>query len=130
MTVPRGTRQPALPDKRGPAREMERPSCGWFLMRLAKGAVEVAASIQYERTEHEPDCVENRMERSSVLTGRINGEVCDWREIWHSRTKGITKAEHDWRIADSTWAKRYAPTLPEADPRKKVDLRTVPMPFD
>ena len=118
-----------MSDKRGPAREMERPSCGYFLLRLAKGAVEVAASIQYERTEHEPDCVENVMDRPSVLTGRINGEVCDWREIWHSRTKEITKAEHDFRVADSAWAKQHAPHEPTADPRKAIDLLTIRPPF-
>ena len=118
-----------MSDKRGPTREMERPSCGYFLLRLAKGAVEVAASIQYERTEHEPDCPDNRMERSAVLTGRINGEVCDWREIWHSRTKEISKSEHDFRVADHVWARAHAQHLPEANPHKAVRLADVPVPF-
>jgi hypothetical protein len=109
---------------------MERPQCGWFLLRLTRGAVEVAASIQYERTEHEPDCPENRMDRPSVLTGRINGEVCDWREIWHSRTKEITEADYKFLLAERAWALKYAPNDPAAaDPHKPLDLRSAPMPF-
>ncbi len=133
MTVPHGTRQPAPPDKRGPAREMGKPECGHWLVILTRGGVPTPARIYIAReAEHEGlpiDPWPNSETRILGIFADIAGEPVDVDEVWLKRGQPITESEYRYRVADHDWAKRYAPHLPEADPRKAVRLADVPVPF-
>ncbi len=103
-------------------RQIDKPMPGYWMIRLAKGAPEVPACIEYEQTTHEPGNPENVMERSAVLTARIRGEVVPIDRVWLRRGRTITKAEHDFQVADARWAERHAPAEPKANPDKPIDL--------
>ena len=65
-----------------------------------------------------------------VLCCFVNGAEADVVETWH-RCAGnpITKAEYQFRLDDHEWTKKYAPSAPEADPRRPVDLDKIPPAF-
>lgn len=98
---------------------------GYWAIKLAKGAVEVGACIQYERTHFEPGNPENLMDRSAILTARVNGEIVPLDRVWLTRGRVVDKAEYDWLVADRAWAKKHRPDSPEANPSKKIDWKTV-----
>jgi hypothetical protein len=109
--------------------QLDKPECGWWRVRLTKGGPFAAASIQYEQTLHEPGEPSNLMERSAIMTARINGEVVLLADVWERRKEPITKASHDYMVADTAWAKKFSPDEPQANPRKKVDWLQAPLPF-
>ena len=115
--------------ERGAPRQMLRPEPGYWLIRLVKGGPECPACIQYEQTKFEPGNPSNCMDRSSILTARINGEIVRWERVWHTRGRTIDKAEHDFRVADGDWAAANAPDEPMADPTRRIDHLQVPLPF-
>lgn len=108
---------------------IDQPGCGYWVMRAVKGGPEVPASIQWERTEHEPGIPDNLMDRSPILTARIAGSVVEWGRVWNWTKREVTKEEHDFRLADMAWAKANRPNLPIANPRKKLDLMQAEIPF-
>lgn len=114
---------------RGESRTMLDPKPGYWLIRLRKGAAEVPASIQFEQTVAEPGAPGNLMERSPILTARINGEIVPWERVWHTRGRPIDKAEHDYRVAMTDWAVANEPAHPAADATRAIDTLTVPLPF-
>lgn len=107
-------------------RQIDRPQPGYWMIRLVKGAPEVPACIQYEQTTHEPGNPENLMERSAILTARINGDVVRMDRVWLRRGRSITKAEHDFQVADARWAAKHSPGEPKANPDRPVDLNSIP----
>ena len=111
------------------ARFVEQPKTGWWLMRAVKGGPEVPASIQWERTEHEPGEPQNLMDRSPVLTARIAGRIVALDRVWNWTKREISKAEFDYRTSEAAWAAVHAPHEPAANPRKKLDLMQAPLPF-
>lgn len=108
---------------------IKQPGTGYWMMRAVKGGPEVPASIQWERTEHEPGEPGNLMDRSPVLTARIAGDIVSWDRVWNWTKREIGRAEHDYRLADMAWAKANRPDLPIANPRKKLDLMQAEIPF-
>lgn len=99
-----------------PRRRIDDPQVGFWMVRLVKGGREVPACIQYESTTSEPGNPENLMERSPMLTARINGEIVDTGEVWERRGREISKAEYD-----------AAPII--ADPLTPIDLMHSALPF-
>ena len=65
------------------------------------------------------------MDRSPILTARINGEIVPIDEVWTRRGRPISEAEYRYLVADRQWAKRWAPHLPEANPYRRIDPRQV-----
>jgi hypothetical protein len=96
------------------------------MVRMAKGAAEVPARIAWERTEHEPGDPSNLMDRSPILTARINGELVAVDEVWLRRGRAIDQAEYDFQLADVAWARQHAPSDPKANHRDPVDLTSAP----
>lgn len=111
---------------RGDSRQIDRPRCGYWAVRLTAGAPEVGASIQWEQTTFEPGEHMNLMERSPILTARLDGRIVTVEEVWTRRGREISPEEYFWLIEDRKWARRYAPHLPEANPTKAADLRAIP----
>lgn len=69
-------------------------------------------------------------ERPAVLLAEINGKPVHTQDAW-VRLYGnpITEAEYRFMMADSAWARQYAPTDPAATPAKPVNIREMPSPF-
>jgi hypothetical protein len=84
----------------------------------------VPACIQWEQTLADPETGEP-MQRSSVLTARIDGHIVHWDRVWHTRGDPITKQQHDYIVALRKWQKRYAPKE-WIDPYKPLDLVSLP----
>lgn len=112
-----------------PLRHIDTPQPGFWMVRLVKGGPEVPAAIQWELTRHEPGNPTNRMERSPILTARIQGEIVPVEMVWLRRGRPITEAEFRFQIADTEWAKTYAPAEPKANPKAPIDLLQAPLPF-
>lgn len=110
-------------------RVISRPEPGYWAIVLVKGGPTVAARIFIHQTAHEPGEPENLMERSPLLSAEINGEPVAVDEVWLRRGRPITKAEHDFLVADRAWVREHAAHLPEARPTEKVDRSTIPLPF-
>ena len=110
-------------------RDINKPEPGYWMMKLGKGTVESPCSIQWEHTTYEPGNPENVMERSPILTARINGEIVDLELVWTRRGREITKVEYDFHIADIEWLKQNQPDHPKANPTEKVDFLKAPLPF-
>jgi hypothetical protein len=125
------SRRPYQPTARDllPVRVLGQYEPGYWAMRLAKGAPEVGACIRWEQTTHEPGDETNRMDRSPILTARINGEVRHLDDVWTRRGRPITEAEYRFLVEDRGWAKDHAPHLPEANPHRRAGIADLPIPF-
>lgn len=110
-------------------RALDVPGTGYWLMRMVKLGPEVPASIQWETTEHEPGNPDNVMDRSPILTARINGDIVAWDRVWNWTKREITESEFHFRTADAAWARTNAPNEPAANPTRRLDLMQVPAPF-
>lgn len=103
---------------------------GLYAVRLAKGAVEVACEVT-----HGPaidPLTGETLDRSWMWTICINGEVKHCSPAVYSRMllgRPISRADYEFMLADRQWAREFAPGLPEAQPTKRVDISTLPMPF-
>lgn len=104
------------------SRAIARPIPGYWRVRLAGGAPWTAQSIQWETTEVEPGELENLMERSPILTARINGEIVPVDAVWLRRGEPITQTEHDFLVALVNWSVTNEPFAPHANPGKRVDF--------
>ena len=107
-------------------RRIDRPECGFWAVRMTRGGVDVGAAIQWERTTFEPAHPTNLMDRSAIMTGRINGEIVTVEEVWTRRGREITEAYYRFLLADRAWARAHAPQDPAANPRQRPDITKVP----
>jgi hypothetical protein len=116
-------------------RQVGRPEPGFFKLRLVKGGPFVGARIEYGPTRD--PLTGEPLDRSWHYAADINGFVDqnprpepndDVWKVWEFGQR-IDEAEYRFLIADREWAAKHAPELPEATPRKPVDLRQIPIPF-
>jgi hypothetical protein len=122
-------RKPALPPKSNP-RDISRPRASWWLMRIVKdGPSTVPARIYW--TDAEPGEPSNKLDRWPLpfLAAEIAGKVADIDDIWSRRGVEIDEQEFNYRMADMNYARDHAPAEPIANPTRKVDIRSVPIPF-
>ena len=106
-------------------RYTDRPVPGFFKMRLAKGAPEVAALI-FIACPLDP-FYGFPMDRPRHIEAMINGKPSDVDRVWLSKSVRITQAEYEYLIADRAWAKEYAPETPEAEPNKALNILEIPI---
>lgn len=107
------------------ARRIDRPACGWWAVRLVSGGPEIAARIFRVHTTFEPGEPQNLMIRSPFLAAEIDGRTVDPEEVWTRRGRAISPEFYDWLLADRKWARAHAPASPEANPTRKVDVRSL-----
>ena len=110
-------RLPSL--SRGPARRMDKPEPGYWLVRLVKNGPLVPVAIIRFETRYEPDS----------LAAFIAGQRVELHEVWHRNGQPITKEDYEFRVVDQAWAKQWAPQEAQAEPEKPIDLMTTPLPF-
>ncbi len=107
------------------------PHPGYWLVRLAKGGPAVAACIRVVQTTAEPDNPENDMAgaRSPHLAAFVLDEPAALDRVWNWRGAPITEGEYKFQCAIAAWARKYSPDEPIANPRKRVELKNIPIPF-
>lgn len=110
-------------------RIIDSPQPGFWMVHMGRQKPEAPAAIMRVQTLREPGNEVNRMERSPFLVGYLAGGVVDWFDVWTRRGRPISEDEYEYRLARTDWAKQYAPTLPEANPNKQIDLTSIPLPF-
>ena len=106
------------------------PKPGFFKVRMVKGGSWVGAKIEYG-PGNDPETGEP-LDRSYQWYVEINGEpagspspdpwLADGIERVWVYGKRITEEEFNYLIDDRAWAAEHAQHLPEAQPKKKVDI--------
>lgn len=114
------------------ARDISNPEPGLFRIRLVKGGPWVAARITHGPAR-DPVTGES-LDRSPMWVGEIAGKptgpaapcphAAGIFQIWE-RGEPITIAEYRHLCAVKDHADRYAPDMPEANPRRPIDLNLV-----
>ena len=96
---------------------------GFYAVRMAKGAVEIACEVGYGPTV-DPATGEP-LDRSWYWTVAFDGEVppsysspAVYPRLLIGRP--IDRAEDEFIVADRAWARAHAPSSPEAQPRKSI----------
>jgi len=130
MIAPRPQCQPA---RRQPARAHplahieptgDEPRAGFYRVRLVKGGVFVAVRLWFGQPI-DPDRP-RLLDRSWRWQALANGRAVPVDRVWpRCVADPIDESEYRWLLCDRRWARRWAPHLPEADPLRPVDFRTL-----
>lgn len=104
------------------------PVEGYYRHRLRSGGVFGVVRIWYG-PPHDPVTGEV-MDRSWRWQAKFNGEPVNFDDVWPDCAKQAV-SEQDYRraIARQKWAENSAPDSAYADPRKRYDPLTAPLPF-
>jgi hypothetical protein len=128
------TRQPLIynevraPADQAPGFSVEVPTAGLYRFRLVRGGHPVGIRI-WHGPPRDPLTGEE-LDRGHRWQATANGEPIDLDRVWpRCGREPITQAEHDYLCVIQNWARENAPDSPAADPRKKIDLITSPLPF-
>ena len=106
----------------------DHPIAGFYRFRMHGGAVWGVVKVWYG-PPRDPVTGEE-MDRSLRWQASFNGEPMDIERAWPVCAKHPA-SERDYRIAcqRQTWAQEHAPETSYADPHRKHDLLSGPMPF-
>ena len=101
-------------------RRVDEPKEGFFLIRLVRGGVPVAARIGHDERGWFViiDGVEKRPDADPW-------QAEDMSRVWHYGRE-IDQVEYDYTLARAAHARQHLPGHPAADPTKPVDLNDVP----
>lgn len=65
-----------------------------------------------------------------ILRCEVDGKPQDATEEWlRLADHPISESEYNYLVATSKWAAKHAPDEPEANPREKIDMNKVSLPF-
>lgn len=106
------------------------PISGTYKMKLVKGGPWVPVRVWYGPS-HDPLTGE-LMDRSYHWQAQIDGGEHEdaLRRAWpYCAGNAISEAEYSYMRDVGLWAKDYAPEQPEASPRKKINLNSLPTLF-
>ena len=104
------------------------PIAGYYRMKLRSGGVRGVVKLVYG-PPLDPVTGEE-LDRSWRWQAFFNGEMIDVERAWPGCAADPTTEEHYQRaIARQSWAQESAPDSAYADPRKKLDLLSSPLPF-
>lgn len=116
-------------------RSLARPAPGLYRWRAVKGGPVVAAAIEYG-PPRDPDTGEP-LDRcwywSALVSGKPVGdpEVTPSNTVWaiHESGEFIDQETYDLLVAQAQWDEQHRPSAPMANPRKRIDLGTLEIPF-
>lgn len=101
------------------------PQCGFYRRRLVKGGPWVPARVWIDqKLDGDGELTADERMRCWVDNAERN-PVDEWLYICD---QPITEPEFRFMCATATWAEENAPNEPAANPTKKVDWLTVPLP--
>lgn len=106
---------PLSDQRRQPARRVDQPEPGYFLVRLVKGGPRVAAEITHRR---------------GLWGALVNGETCGAQHADWTRAAGVAAVWLGERIDAAEYRRVLAlaaqPGHPNATPRRPLDLAALP----
>lgn len=113
---------------RGNGFNPDQPVTGFYRMRLRSGGVFVGVRIWHgqplDPVTHEP------LDRSLRWCAAINGRPVDLERVWpRCAADPISAAEYAYLSTLQGWAQENMPDSPIADPTRRVDPLTAPLPF-
>lgn len=107
---------------------VETPTAGHYRYKLVAGGHPVAICI-WHGAPLDPVTGEE-LDRSHRWQATANGDPIDLDRCWPAcGREPISPQEADYLTKLSRWARENAPDSPAADPRKKIDLITAPLPL-
>ncbi len=106
----------------------DRPVAGFYRAKLRSGAHPVGVEI-FHGPPFDPVTGEE-LDRSHRWQARVNGQLVEIDTVW-PRCGGepIGEAEYRYLTDLAAWARDNAPGSPQANPRRRIDPLTAPMPF-
>lgn len=108
--------------------QVDTPVAGCYRTRLVRNGPFVPVRI-WHGPPHDPVTGEE-LDRSWRWQCLVAGELADLHRVWPwCGRHPISEADYRLMLAQAEWAKQYAPHSAEAQPRKPVDLSTIPLPF-
>lgn len=107
---------------------VDQPVAGFYRTRLRSGAHPVGIRIWFG-PPHDPDTGEE-MDRSHRWQAHANGHYIEFDRVWPGCAGDpIDQAEYDYLSSLQAWGEQHAPSGPQANPHKPIDLLTAPLPF-
>lgn len=102
---------------------------GWYWTRQVRGGPRMAARIWWGFPTWMTE--EETTDRQPAWNAEVDGQPHDdvdglW--VWVADKK-IDQAEYDYLLARSHHARTWDPSMPEADPKKPIDLNRAKPPF-
>lgn len=112
---------------RGEQRDPDHPESGCYAVKLVKGGPEVAAKIWHDKRPEEGVDIwwattDGGQSAETHSDPQLNETV---QQIWLFGRK-IDDLEYDFMLARAAHARQHEPNSPWANPRKPMDLRTIP----
>lgn len=103
------------------------PIAGFYRIRLVRGGPLCAARL-WLGFGADPDGGDDR--GCFMWRAMINGKETDLDRVWpYCADKGCTEAEFLYLLAVHGHAVKWHPNMPEANPRQKIDLHSLPPVF-
>ena len=103
---------------------MDVPVAGFYQRKLVKRGIFVPVKIWYGPPV-DPENADLVLDRSPRWQGMVDGKLWtgEIQDLWISCAKHpITKAEYNYLIARSRYARRWDPDHPAANPREPIDM--------
>lgn len=108
--------------------QVDTPTAGYYRTRLVRGGIFCPVKI-WHGPPNDPETGEP-LDRSWRWQCLVGGELIDLHRVWPwCGRHPIDETEYTLMLERAKWAAKYAPQSPEAQPRKPVDISTVPLPF-
>jgi len=104
------------------------PVAGFYKMKLRSGAMHVGVKIWFGPPLDPIDGTE--LDRSHRWQAEVNGRPFDLLRAWPSCAKEPSnEGEYRYLTSLQAWGEEHAPDSPQANPTRRVDLLTAPLPF-
>ncbi|HEV2674106.1 MAG TPA: hypothetical protein VGV37_06150 [Aliidongia sp.] len=107
---------------------------GLYAVRMRKGAVEVACKVAYGPSR-DPLTGET-LDRSPMWSIWINKPDTEEPDYCSPAVRPhlllgrpLDRSEYEFLLADRRWASEFAPSSPEANPKQRVEMSAIPLPF-
>ncbi len=111
-----------------PDREADAPVAGFYKTKLSKGGHPVGVRIWFG-PPLDPVTGEE-MDRSHRWQAHANGRAIDLDRVWpFCGRHQIDEREYRYLAELQTWAERNAPDSPQANPHRRINPLTAPLPF-
>lgn len=104
------------------------PIAGHYQMKLRSGGVMVGIRIWHGAPLDPIDGTE--LDRAHRWNATANGRPIDLQRVWpRCAADPISEREHAYLVKLQAWGEEHAPESPIADPTRRVDLLTAPIPL-